>query len=391
MSDSEKQFDLRKVEAVAAWFQGSPRAPFSMELSPVTACNINCRFCRKKDELADYYSRADDLTDDRWHEVISEAVSMGTRKLLFRGGGEPGLKRRLLMRLFPLIRKEGLSCTLLTNGTLIDERMAEGFVLSGWEEIIVSLHGGDSETHDYITDQPGSFDKVDRSLHWVNHFKEKHRSETPRLSFHVVLTRRSYQGLGKVIEFGAKHHVGSIGVFPMHNVPYEIFTRDLKMTAQDDLLYRSLIPGYQQRIESCGMGHDFQLAYQGPASAEKPAPAPALAKPPSAPDNLPAEARLPCYFPWHHAAITPNGFIAPCCYGEGQQTKGDLHRVSFKEAWLAQDMGEVRQTMLQGGLMPYCERCPNWYQDDNRRLRRLFSEPKTLGEKTSAAALREVF
>jgi len=367
MSDTESAFDEPKAEAVISWFRGEPRAPYYMEVSPITACNVNCRFCRKKAESADYYRRAKDLSDERWYEILEQAVSMGTRRILVRGGGEPLLQRRLLTRLFPLIKEKGVVCMLLTNGTLIDETLAEGFVNSGWSELIFSLHGGDDETHDYITDLPGSFARVTQALDRLNHFKAFLKSRTPYLSFHVVLTKRSFRHLDKIIEFARAHQVGNMGIFPMHNAPYPDYVKELEMSDEDRREYRDLVPRYKKLLETYNIHYDFQLAYQGPPEG-------ALApEAPPGPAALPALTRVPCYFPWYYATITPDGFISPCCYGEGSQTKGDLHRVSFQEAWLGQDMAECRESMLSGGMMPYCRRCPNWYQSDNRRLREIFS------------------
>ena len=86
------------------------------------------------------------------------------------------------------------------------------------------------------------------------------------------------------------------------------------------------------------------------------------------------EAELPCYFPWTHASVTPNGVMAPCCYGERYQDAGDLQRVDFKAAWFGHEMAGVRTKMEGGGLMPYCKHCPNWYQRDNHRVRQILAE-----------------
>ncbi|MDD5628398.1 MAG: radical SAM protein, partial [Elusimicrobia bacterium] len=375
MSEAESRLDEPKADIVASWFRGQPRAPYYMEVSPITACNVNCRFCRKKSESADYYRRAKDLSDERWFEVLEAAVAMGTRRIFFRGGGEPLLRRRLLLRMFPLIAKHEVVCTLLTNGTLIDEALAEGFVRSGWNEIIFSLHGADAETHDYITDLPGSFVRVKQAMDRLNRFKSELKSQTPYLSFHVVLTRRSFRQIGAIADLAQAHQVGSVGVFPMHNAPYPEFVQDLEMREEDKQEYRALVPQYKARLESFGISHDFQITYQDPKPKD------------AGPGVSPPQAGVPCYFPWFYATITPNGFISPCCYGEGAQSKGDLHRVGFEEAWLHQDMKEVRDTLLSGRLMPYCARCPNWYQSDNRRLRELLSRrlvPEEVKRKTLA-------
>jgi MoaA/NifB/PqqE/SkfB family radical SAM enzyme len=343
-----------------------------MEISPTMACNVNCRFCRRQDELPDYYRHAKDLTDVRWYEIISEAVRMGTKRLFFRGGGDPGLKRSLLKRLFPLIKEQGLWCTLLTNGTLIDDAMADGFVRSGWQEIIISLHGGDAATHDSITDHPGSFAMVERSLDALNRRKDAARSDTPSLSFHVVLTRLSYRNLDKIIDLARARRCGHVSVFPMHNPPYAEHARDLEMTDNDRAQYRAMVPGYRQALDASGIGHDFQLSYQGEGGGEKLVDRVLSPRQDEGSGQDPVT-RVPCYFPWYHAALTPNGFVSPCCNGEGKQSSGNLDRVDFREAWLGHDMREVRAAMLEGRMMSYCRTCPNWFQGDNARLRRILS------------------
>ena len=184
-------------------------------------------------------------------------------------------------------------CTLLTNGTLIDEALAEGFVSSGWNEIIFSLHGGDAETHDYITDLPGSFVRVTKALERINRFKTLLKSRTPYLSFHVVLTKRSFLHIDKIVEFAKAHCVGNVGVFPMHNAPYPDYVKELEMSDEDKRKYRELVPQYKKHLESHKIYYDFQLAYQGPPD-----------RPPVQHQRLPLT-RLPCP-PWRASpAISP--------------------------------------------------------------------------------------
>jgi MoaA/NifB/PqqE/SkfB family radical SAM enzyme len=378
MSDTERAFDLEKAAAVQDWFRGAPRGPVSMELSPVMACNVNCMFCRRKDELPAYYKTEKDMTNERWFRIVADALELGTRRFLFRGGGEQTLRKRLFHSLFPLVPKyPGAEFMLLTNGTMIDERMAEGFVASGWNEITISLHGGTAETHDAIVDAPGSFAKIERALAAVNRFKRAQGRTLPGLSFHTVLTRLIYDKIDDVIELARKHDVHQVGIFPMHNPPYEQFVRDLTMRPEDKARYRALLPGYIKKLEGYGIQHCVQVTYQEEnieVSPQATTPLVEPARPAPEDGRLPEEARLPCYFPWSHTSITPNGALAPCCYGEGRQRKGDLNKVSFKEAWLGYDLGEYRELMKQGKLMEFCRLCPNWYQRDNHRLREILKD-----------------
>lgn len=371
MSDTERAWDLKKANAVAAWTRGRPQGPVTMEISPTMACNENCMFCRRKDEMKGYYATTTDVDDDKWIAVVSDALEMGTQKILFRGGGEPLLRKSLFMRLFPLrVRYPQAEFLVLTNGTTIDDRLAEGFVRSGWNDLTISLHGGTPAVHDAITDLSGSFERVARSLTLLNAWKDRLGLERPSLNFHVVLTRKSFRDIGPLIEFAREHRVVQIGLFPMHNAPYPQHVHDLEMRPEDEKKYRELLPGYIAAMERHGIRHCVQMSYQGEnveLSATAVNAAAALA-----PAAARKEIDLPCYFPWAHAAITPNGAMAPCCYGENFRRSADLHAVSFREAWLGGDMAEARAEMSAGQLMPYCRQCPNWYQRDNARVRDVF-------------------
>jgi MoaA/NifB/PqqE/SkfB family radical SAM enzyme len=344
MSSAEKGFDSEKAEAVASWLRGVPKAPFSMELSPTAACNADCRFCGRGGSRAE-----GELEDEVWLDAVREAADMGTRRFLFRGGGEPALRKGLIAKLSPLIRQRGLLCTLLTNGTLIDEDTADALSGGGWEEVIVSLHGGDSSCHDSITGRPGSFQAVERSLELLNARKPR-----PRLSFHVVLTRRSFRELDRIIEFAARHSCSHVGFFPMHDPPSEEDVRDLRMSPEDDAAYLALVPRYKSLLDQHGISHHFELRYQGGGGGA-----------------APVRAGIPCFFPWIHATITPDGMLSPCCYGEGSGAGPGLGQARFRGAWLGPGMQECRSKMLGGTMMPYCRKCPDWYAGDNERLRRL--------------------
>ena len=279
MSDTERAWDLKKASAVAAWTRGRPQGPVSMEISPTMACNENCMFCRRKDEMKGYYAATTDVDDDKWISIVSDALEMGTQKILFRGGGEPLLRKSLFMRLFPLrVRYPEAELLVLTNGTTIDDRLAEGFVRSGWNDLTISLQGGTAAVHDAITDLPGSFERVTRSLELINAWKDRLGLDRPSLNFHVVLTRKSCREIGPLIEFARKHRVVQIGLFPMHNAPYPQHVHDLEMRPEDEKDYRELVPGYIAAMERCGIRHCVQMSYQGenvelsrPAAAGEPA------------------------------------------------------------------------------------------------------------------------
>jgi MoaA/NifB/PqqE/SkfB family radical SAM enzyme len=360
---------------VLEWKGGEGRGPLSLELSPTWACNVNCRFCRRKDELKDYYRRERDLTDAQWVGIVERALALGTRKFMLRGGGDPLLRRSLLHELLPLVAANPeAEFSILTNGTLIDERLADGLTAAGWGEVTISLHGGTAATHDYVTDQPGSFAAVERSL--ANLAAARRAGGKPRVTFHCVVTRRSCRELAPLIELAARRGVEHVGFFPMHNPPYPEHVTELTMRPEDEKDFAALVPGYIALCERLKVGHCVQMSYQG-ENKELSAQSTGELKMPSVSAEEAVGLKPSCFFPFHHATITASGAMAPCCYGENAQRKADLHDVSFDAAWLGGDMGEYRASFEKGKLADFCKQCPNWYQRDNARVGALLAEAAT--------------
>jgi molybdenum cofactor biosynthesis enzyme MoaA len=79
------------------------------------------------------------------------------------GGGEPLWRRDV----FDIIRHStdrGLEVDLATNGTLIDEAMAERIRDAGVRRVSVSIDGADAATHDTFRGHQGAFDAAIRGI-----------------------------------------------------------------------------------------------------------------------------------------------------------------------------------------------------------------------------------
>ena len=83
----------------------------------------------------------------------------------------------MLHRDFWLILEEAArlqyQITLFTNGTRIDEAAARRLAALGTREVGVSLHGATPETHDRVTEAPGSFVKALSAVRFLRAEKMK--------------------------------------------------------------------------------------------------------------------------------------------------------------------------------------------------------------------------
>src|SRR5512139_1130879 len=110
--------------------------PDAMLISPTMRCNLNCYGC-----YAGVYPQ-EDLPYEVLDRVVGECKEMGIHLVLMTGG-EPFLRKDL----FDLFEKhEEMMFQIYTNGTLINEKMIDRFVVLGNVVPAISLEGLREET-----------------------------------------------------------------------------------------------------------------------------------------------------------------------------------------------------------------------------------------------------
>jgi MoaA/NifB/PqqE/SkfB family radical SAM enzyme len=112
--------------------------PWAILLDPTSACNLKCVGC-----WADNYGRELALSFSELDDIISQGKALGTYMYIF-SGGEPLLRWPDIKRLC----EKHTECAFLafTNGTLIDEAMADGFLQVKNFIPAISLEGFAQET-----------------------------------------------------------------------------------------------------------------------------------------------------------------------------------------------------------------------------------------------------
>lgn len=119
-----------------------------------TACNLSCVHCRRL-EVSQALSK-DDLTTDQARALIRSLPEVG-RPILVFSGGEP-LMRPDLFDLAAEARAHNLPMALATNGTLVDQNMAQHIVSAVFQRVSMSFDGPDAATHDQFRAIHGAFD-----------------------------------------------------------------------------------------------------------------------------------------------------------------------------------------------------------------------------------------
>jgi len=340
------------VGRLRAWIeQGERQGPYSLQLNPTMACDLNCVFCRRQDRLREYYQRAREIETCRYLRMVRDALDLGVKVVVVKGGGEPLLRKSLLLELAPLVKSRGAYGNLVTNGTHLDDVLARALVASGWDQVTISLDGPDA----------GTFDRVMASIDRLNAAKAAAGARLPLLGFHCVITRRNHDRIDRLIELARAKGAGHVEFDSMSLRDEQ--ARALLMDAESAERFLAAVPRRIGQLERHGMTHDLDRFQREEHVRRESAAA------------VPLHPSLPCYYPFYQAAVTPGGDIVPCCYAEETHRSGsNLNEVSFAEAWFDGDPRRYRESMRRGEMLPFCKDCTARYSGNNEETRRWLSE-----------------
>ncbi len=119
------------------------------------ACNYRCFMCY----IEAGSPRANELSLEEGLEAIEKMKSAGVTVIIFTGG-EPLSRKNKVIRWIEAASKSGIRSELFTNGSFITKETAARLKESGLGYARVSVQGGTKETHEYVTQIPGSWERT---------------------------------------------------------------------------------------------------------------------------------------------------------------------------------------------------------------------------------------
>ena len=152
-----------RVGRMVASGQGLPGPVVIWNL--IRRCNLTCKHCYAQSADHDY---AGELSTQEVFDVMDDLCDFRVPVLIL-SGGEP-LLRPDIFEIAARAKQKGFYTSLSTNGTLIDEAMADRIAEIDFDYVGISLDGL-RETHDRFRRLSGAFD---RSLAAVRHLHARH-------------------------------------------------------------------------------------------------------------------------------------------------------------------------------------------------------------------------
>ncbi len=124
-------------------------------------CNLRCSHCYS-DSVYDQETQVRELTTTQAIKLVDYLAAIGVASLSF-SGGEP-LLRKDFYKIAERSSSHGLLSTVSTNGTMIDDRIAEKIADTGVSGIAISVDSLSSEFHDNFRGVQGAHSKALRGI-----------------------------------------------------------------------------------------------------------------------------------------------------------------------------------------------------------------------------------
>jgi radical SAM protein with 4Fe4S-binding SPASM domain len=144
--------------------QRSPakRVPMDVSIEVTRRCPLDCLHCYNNLPMGDQVARSQEMSLAEHCALLDELVAAGTMWLLYSGGEI--FARKDFLDIYTEAKKRGFLITLFTNGTLINERIADHLVKYPPFSIEITLYGATRETYEALTQVRGSFDRCMRGI-----------------------------------------------------------------------------------------------------------------------------------------------------------------------------------------------------------------------------------
>jgi radical SAM protein with 4Fe4S-binding SPASM domain len=297
-------------------------------------CNLTCRHCSAR---AVKGKETNELSIEEIKKVLSEAVTLGLKKVGLTGG-EPLYDIPKLEKIIAFCRKD-LNIPLHThlNGTLVTEELCkEGNILSSFESISITFLGGDKETHENMTSIKGSFEQTLRGTELIA------KAKLPLTCYYIPThgTCESFRKLTpQLVNIGVKR-IRAMALAPSGRAR-PIYGETAPLSEEMEKFERDLLDSRDKFNLHIEAGYCTRLSMPGLAVL-------------SGHDK--------CMSGRNRLHINSKGDVFPCTAASGvkELKLGNLKATNLRDIWLNSDTLGIIREIHNGGfsLCKECERKP---------------------------------
>jgi len=352
------------ITRIKKWYSvGKKQGPTKVDIFFTEKCNLKCKFCNYS--KIPFNAVKQEMNDKKILRLIEEICSMDI-KMFGVLGGEPFLRKKLLLKSMERIKRRGISGSIVTNGTLLGIDDMEKIVKIEWDLIRFSIDGL-RETHDDLRGVKGSFDKAINIIKAFYKIKKRLKSNSPTVEINFVLSNKNYKELGELIKKLSAYEINFIYILPLIELTEESkylrinereiseVSRFLKEAAEVSKEY-----GIKNNIEEIIENNTFLYSNK----MEK--------------IILEDKTKPSCFLPWYTMNINSDGTVTPCA--QWPKSEGiKLNGKSLRSIWL-KDFEKMRE-IIKNNLPEWCSRCCVPLVDENKEIQKKLSGMEKNGRK----------
>lgn len=296
-------------------FYGRLKAEFPSQIivDNTELCNLACIHCAHRIFVKSRYYSGCSLSPDLNAKLVDEVREYGqniTQYIRYSASGEPLMEQHIYEMLAYAVRNSGVTVTLTTNGTLMDEKRTERLLATGVDVIDISIDAFTPETYAKI--------RVNGNLNVT-------RANVLRL---LKLTKKPSVHTKVVVSYIEQ---------PLNVHETNDFEAFWKENGADYVVVRRL--------------HSNAGAITDVAERKRK-------------ENA-MEVRRPCLYPWERIVLNPRGYISfcPADWTHGSTIPdADYRTTTISETWQGEFYQKLRKAHLTNNFAnhEFCGQCPDW-------------------------------
>lgn len=342
------------VLRVRKWFEsGEKQYPTKVDIFFTEKCNLKCRFCNYS--KIPFAQAEQEMNDKTILKLINEICEMDV-KIFGILGGEPFLRKSVLLESMRRVKAHDINGSIVTNGTLIEKKDVEKIVEMEWDLIRFSVDGI-GETHDHLRGVTGTFDKVMNAIKIFHNVKKNLKSNSPTLETNFVLTNKNYNELGKLIKDMSHYGISFVYILPVIELTEE--SKHLKVNKTEAAQINESLKEAKKIGEEYGIRSNINEVIKKNLFLYS-----------NKMDEIILEGNkklAPCFLPWYTMNINSDGSVTPCA--QWPKSEGiNLNNKSLREIWF-KDFEKMRKS-IKKQLPECCSRCCVPLVDENIDIRK---------------------
>jgi len=331
-------------------------------------CNLRCTMCGQWGETGSsrFYTKEalnQELDVPTLKKIINNVSPFKPTITLF--GGEP-LLYTCWEEVVSYIKRKGLRCNMITNGTLLD-RYVDKIVATGLDEIILSLDGPE-EIHDKIRGKKGTFRRLANGVERINELKLLKGQKRPVFNINSTIFDFSYKNMGDIIDVAISlkvktltfHHLIFISeqIYNRHNETFRSLfnTESFDWAGFVDKQLPDIDPEYLikeiKRIKATK--YDISISFYPNLTEQE------VRHYYSGFSFSPLSYPNRCLSPWMVAYIFPDGSVRPCL--SLGYSVGNIKENSFRTIWNNYNYKRFRKILKRRNSFPVCAKCTEYYR-----------------------------